>query len=168
MVAKIIKAPESLYDTQGGYSVFLSGSIEMGTAENWQVKMERALSRMNIIILNPRRDDWDDTWVQSITDQRFKEQVEWELEAMNRASVIAMYFHPDTKAPITLLELGINTHTPGKLVVCCPDGFYRKGNVEIVCANYDITLVDNFEEFIAETILRLQAIFRGETGVTRR
>ena len=43
-MAKIIKAPELL---QGGFSVFLAGSIEMGTAEQWQIYVETELSAMD-------------------------------------------------------------------------------------------------------------------------
>src|SRR5262245_9257416 len=119
-----IKAPGALPKR-----IFLAGSIEMGKAENWQERVARELSGVpNLTILNPRRDDWDDSWVQSITDQRFKEQVEWELSALEMADQIFMYFSPNTKAPITLLEFGLFARS-GKLIVCCPDGFYRKGNV---------------------------------------
>ena len=26
----------------------------------------------------------------------------------------------------------------GRLIVCCPDGFWRQGNVDIVCVRYGI------------------------------
>ena len=35
------------------------------------------------------------------------------------------------RAPITLLELGLFARS-GKLIVCCPDGYWRKGNIEVV------------------------------------
>jgi hypothetical protein len=59
-----------------------------------------------------------------------------------------MYFAPATKAPITLLELGLAAGS-GKLVVCCPEGFWRKGNVEVVCARYDIPLVADLEAMLS-------------------
>jgi hypothetical protein len=34
----------------------------------------------------------------------------------------------------------------GKLLVCCPEGFWRKGNVEIVCARYGVPLVGELDE----------------------
>jgi hypothetical protein len=51
--------------------------------------------------------------------------VEWELEAQERADVIAMFFASETRAPITLLELGLFAGS-GRLVVCCPEGFWRR------------------------------------------
>jgi len=51
----------------------------------------------------------------------------------------------DSKAPISLLELGLEAKNK-KVVVVCEDGFYRKGNVEIVCNKYDIPLHNTLEE----------------------
>ena len=48
-------------------------------------------------------------------------------------------------SPITLLELGIHAKSR-KLIVYCPEGFWRKGNVDIVCEKYNIKQVDSFEE----------------------
>jgi hypothetical protein len=138
-MATIIKAPNPLPETTD-FSVFLSGSIEMGAAAQWQTYMERELADLDILILNPRRDDWDSTWEQSLRDWRFVEQVEWELDAMERATMVVMYFDPATKSPITLLELGLQARM-GHLVVCCPDGFWRKGNVDVVCRRYGIEQV---------------------------
>ena len=144
-MAKIIKAPELL---QEGFSVFLAGSIEMGTAEQWQIYVETELSAMDIVIFNPRRDDWDASWSQSITNPQFCEQVEWELAALEKADVIALYFAPATRSPISLLELGLFGRT-GKVVVCCPSGFERKGNVDIVCARYGIRQVASLSELVS-------------------
>ena len=128
-------------------SVFLAGSIEMGSAIDWQSEVTRALADRPIVVLNPRRDDWDASWRQSIDDARFREQVEWELEAQERATVIAMYFAPETKAPITLLELGLFARS-GKLLVCCPAGSWRRGNVEIVCARYGIPRIAELSDLV--------------------
>lgn len=147
-MSTIIKAPQPLVE---GYSIFLAGSIEMGAAENWQSKVERDLVDSSAIIFNPRRDDWDSSCVQSAHNPQFREQVEWELEALEQANLIAMYFDPNTKSPISLLELGLFGPT-GKMLVCCPEGFWRKGNVDIVCARYSITQVNSLEELVDSII----------------
>src|SRR4051812_31374944 len=147
MIARILKPPTPL-DTLGEVrSVFLAGSIEMGQAEPWQSAVEEALSEEDLVILNPRRDAWDEGWEQSIHHPRFREQVEWELDGQELATAIAMYFAPGTKAPITLLELGLFARS-GKLVVCCPPGFWRRGNVEVVCARYGVILVESLSELV--------------------
>jgi hypothetical protein len=148
-MAKIIKPPSPLQD---GFSVFLAGSIELGHAENWQTSLEEKLSGSDIIILNPRRDDWDSSWTQSKTNPKFREQVEWEIAALEKANIIAMYFEPHTKSPVSLLELGLFAGS-GKMVVCCPEGFWRKGNVDIVCETYGVKQVESLND-LTKYILR--------------
>jgi hypothetical protein len=110
-------------------SVFLAGSIEQDKAEPWQDFIIQKLGNKNITIFNPRRKEWDNTWKEDITNPIFYEQVNWELEALEKAALIAMYFDPKTKSPVSLLELGLFAKS-GKLVVCCPTGYWKKGNVD--------------------------------------
>ena len=119
----------------------------MGVAEKWQEKVIAALSDRPIRFLNPRREDWDSSWKQDIEDEKFVEQVMWELESLEMAHIIIMYFDPNTKSPISLLELGLHAKEQ-KLIVLCPEGFWRKGNVDVVCEYYGINQVDTFDELI--------------------
>ena len=144
---KVIKAPNSFYSIDlHGKRIFLGGSIEMGTAENWQDRLTNELKHFDEVILNPRRDDWDSSWEQSISNDKFREQVLWELKAQEYADLRVYYFDPATKSPITLLEIGL--FKDKKNIVCCPDGYWRKGNVEIVCLKYNIPLVHTFEHLL--------------------
>jgi hypothetical protein len=127
----------------------------MGAAEDWQHQVEQALTDHDVLLLNPRRDEWDASWVQTITNLLFREQVEWELAAQERAGLIAMYFAPATQAPVTLLELGLFARS-AKLVVCCPEGYLRKGNVEVVCARYGVPLVEDLPALVAALRARFQ------------
>ncbi len=115
--------------------IFLAGSIEMGAAENWQDKVVNYFKNRPGVILNPRRDNWDNNWKQSKDNPDFKQQVDWELNALAKSDYIIMYFDPSTKSPISLLEMGLYAKS-GKLLVVCPEGFWRKGNVDIVCETY--------------------------------
>lgn len=135
--------------------VFLAGAIDQGTAPNWQSQVEAPLDALGAAVFNPRRDDWDATWVQSIKNAQFREQVEWELDAMNCADTIAMNFVAGYPSPITLLELGLFAGED-KLIVHCPDGFWRKGNVEVVCDHHGIELVESLDALIAAVIERVQ------------
>jgi hypothetical protein len=127
--------------------IFLAGSIEMDKAENWQKRLANSLQESNALLLNPRRESWDSSWTQSIDNIQFREQVEWELNGLDRADIIVVYFDPSTKSPITLLEVGLHAQS-GKMLLCCPDGFWRKGNIEIVCDRYDIPLLNDFSGLI--------------------
>jgi hypothetical protein len=147
------QAPEDIGNIPESYlGIFLAGSIDMGAAEDWQTKLIGTLENGmtdGIAILNPRRDDWDSSWKQSIHDPQFKEQVDWELTGMDSVDIIVMNFLGDSKSPITLLELGLMADS-GKLIVCCPYEFYRRGNVEVICDRYDIPLFDNIDDLIKE------------------
>jgi hypothetical protein len=116
--------------------VFLAGSIELNAAEEWQTKIVNELLKIpNLTILNPRRANWDNSWKQSIDEPKFVEQVNWELDEIKNADTVIFYFDPNTKSPITLMELGIVSELDLKnLIVCCPEGFWRKGNVDILCS----------------------------------
>ncbi len=146
-MARVLKPPAPLALDGTAPSVFLAGSIEMGAAVDWQAQVEQSLRDVDAVLLNPRRDGWDASWLQSATNPPFREQVEWELEGLERATVIALYFAPGTRSPVTLLELGLFARS-GKLLVCCPDGFWRKGNVEVVCGRYGVPLVGELAELV--------------------
>lgn len=122
----------------------------MNTAENWQDRIIDLLGgkQFHITIFNPRRKDWNSAWEQKATCPEFCEQVDWELDALDAADEIVMYFDPNTKSPITLLELGLYAES-GKLTVICPEGFWRKGNVDIVCDRYGIKQMDSLEDYVA-------------------
>jgi hypothetical protein len=141
----------------GAPTIFLAGSIEMGTAKDWQSELVAALADRNVTVLNPRREQWDASWRQSIEEPQFREQVEWELDGLERADLVAMWFAPDTVAPITLLELGLSARGD-RLVVGCPDGFWRKGNIEVVCARFGIPLTKDWAAFVAVVCARLAAV----------
>jgi hypothetical protein len=134
-------------------ALFLAGSIEMGTAEDWQKKLIYDLQQLDVVAFNPRRDDWDPTWEQTIANDNFRAQVIWELDALDRADLVVFYFDPNTTSPITLMELGMQAEqqqyqADKAVIVCCPDGYFRKGNVDIVCKRYGIQLVDSYPKLV--------------------
>jgi hypothetical protein len=142
-----IKAPNPFTVDEEYVNIFLAGSIELGLADEWQDRVVKALSDKPIRFLNPRRDAWDSSWAQTKDNPKFVEQVEWELSALESSHVIIMVIDPKTLSPITLLELGLHAKEQ-KLVVLCPEGFWRKGNVDVVCEYYGINQVNTFEELI--------------------
>jgi hypothetical protein len=145
---KSIKAPGSLKDvTEDKVSIFLAGSIDQGKAVDWQTRLTNALKDEDITILNPRRDDWDSTWKEDISNDKFREQVEWELDAQDKATIIAMYFDGEQKSPITLLELGLYAGS-GKVIVCCPKPYWKKGNVDIVATRHKLVQAKDMEQLI--------------------
>lgn len=130
--------------------VFLAGSIEMGTAIEWQKMFVDAVSDLDIVCLNPRRDDWDHTWEQSITNPKFVEQVTWELDNLYGSDYVVFVFDPNAKSPITLMELGLMAGQHKTILVCCPPGFWRKGNVDVVCKRHCIPVFESMDAMIKD------------------
>lgn len=145
---QLIKAPEALELNPHQHNLFLAGSIEMGQAEDWQTQIAQALQDLPVTLLNPRRDTWEPDWPQTMEFAPFKEQVEWELAAQAAADLIVFYFSPNTQSPISLLELGLAAGRKWA-VVCCPPGFWRKGNVDMICVHYQIPQMDDLDELIS-------------------
>lgn len=143
-----------------GRKIFLAGSIEMGVAEHWQDKVIKFLKEKedkyhDIDILNPRRDDWDSSWVQSIDNKEFREQVEWEIDGIDKSRIIFFYFDPNTKSPITLFELGKAMSGYNDIIVVCPDGYWRKGNVEVYCKKEHVLLFNTLEQGLSSLLYLL-------------
>lgn len=144
---KVINAPNFVDLNDKAKRVFLAGSIDNGAAENWQQYAIDQFESSDITILNPRRPDWDSTWECTKTNSNFVKQVEWELNGLENCDYILMYFAPNSIAPISLLELGIFHKFKG-MVVVCPEGYHRKGNVDIVCDTYGILQLDTLDDAI--------------------
>lgn len=156
---KLVVAPdvvdvEELIMSTPYIPVFLGGSIEQGTAADWQQDMICALSNTGALIFNPRRRVWDATWVQDETNPEFVEQVNWELDRIDESMIIFMYFQAGTKSPISLLELGmvvmqsVLSEDNMTIVVVCEPGFWRAGNVKIFCERHGVHVLGTLEEGI--------------------
>lgn len=146
--------PHNIAEYDDIYRIFLAGSIEMGTAEKWQDKVCKAVDSDKVLLLNPLREDWDNSWKQEITNPQFHEQVTWELAGIEQADLVIFYFDPNTKSPITLMELGLCARQHRfRTIVCCPEGFWRKGNVDIVCEKFGIKMVETLDKLIEQVIM---------------
>lgn len=79
----------------------------------------------------------------------------WELEHIHKADLVVFYFDPNTQSPITLMELGYVIGSGKQALVCCPDGYFRKGNV-VITSELTRTLVFNtFDELLYELRAKL-------------
>eukprot|EP01079_Euglenida_sp_SAG-EU17-18_P008781 gene8781-1574_t len=163
-----LRPPEPFDNTGKPHSVFLAGAIDMGNARDWQSDFVAALEDHNVLLLNPRRLDWDSSWEQTLENKKFREQVEWEIDAQEYADTIAMYFPGTSQAPITLLELGLFARSGKPLqledflpwqtkqvIVACEPGYWRRGNVEVVCAKYGVRLLKSYDELVEAVKQRL-------------
>lgn len=136
----------------GHFTIFLAGSIEMGKAVDWQAEVIRKLNETHVAILNPRRKDWDSSWVQSSKNPEFTKQVAWEMNGLENSDLAVFYFDPATMSPISLMELGWMSGLHKTCLVCCPEGFWRKGNVDLLCNRNGHRQVDDLKALIDETV----------------
>ena len=141
---RIFRSPEEIPLQNEVKTIFLAGSIEMDKAINWQLHCEEQLQD-KYIIFNPRRKEWDSSWSQTIENPYFKEQVSWELNALEKADIIIMYFAGNTMSPISLLEFGLYAQSK-KMKVVVEEDFWRKGNIDIVCERYGVEQFKTLDE----------------------
>lgn len=150
-------------------SVFLAGTIDDGSSVNWQDQLIEKLLFYNfdenddrdfdedfsigdLIIYNPRREYWP----ANTHKEEIKKQIKWEQEHLENADIIIMNILPDSKSPISLLELGL--YGPeGKMIVFCSEDFYRFDNVELTCERYNIPLIKTND--LEEICLQLSKIY---------
>jgi hypothetical protein len=79
--------------------VFLAGGIT--GCPDWQSDLINLLRGEDIVVLNPRRDNWP------INDpSASEEQIKWEFNNFFNADIISFWFPKETLCPITLYELG--------------------------------------------------------------
>lgn len=160
---KTYMAPEEIPEKGTTFEIFLAGSIDQGKATPWRHRIAEGLEDIEGRLFNPRRNDWDDTWIQRDGEEPFTSQVEWELDAIERSDVVLLHFEGDMISPITLLEFGLLAGRSGKgiqrkLAVHCPDEYWRSGNIQIVSRYYRIHKVDTLDDLIEYA--RLESEFK--------
>lgn len=161
----IFHAPEKTTSTpENSFKIFLAGTIDMddatgkATSKDWQKELENRVKKetfaKQVVIFNPRRDDWPEDG-----SSEMYRQVHWELEHMEKANLIVMNIGENSKSPISLLELGMHSQDePKKMIVFCKKGFYRYDNVKIVCERYGVPLFETneCEDIIKEVTKRIK------------
>ena len=72
--------------------------------------------------------------------------------------MIAIYLHLGTISPISLIELGLFIKTK-KMVICCLDSFYRRGNMQVIYNKYDGKLVATLDKLVKEVKDRIKGSY---------
>lgn len=155
--ARVISAPQPLVNEDEWPIVYLGGTIDMGDSEDWQTRAVELLAGERVLIANPRRADWDAAWLPIADEPHFREQVEWELEALEVADVVVLHLASGSKSPISLLELGLHARG-GRLIVLCAADYFRKGNVDITAERYGIEQASSVEDLVGRVRRRLARI----------
>ena len=121
---KYIEAP-NMDGVNGDFkSIFLAGGIT--GCPNWQQEIVEFLSQTDLILLNPRREDFP------IGDPNAAlEQIRWEHQRLRSADEILFWFPRETICPIVLYELGAWSMTDKPIYVGMHPNYSRRQDVEI-------------------------------------
>lgn len=118
--------PPRIWDEDFGTdsALFIGGGIT--GCPNWQSDFLDKIKNLNILCLNPRRQDFD------VTNPNMEiEQIEWEFQHLQAANAIVFWFPEETLCPIVLYELGFWINTTKPLIVGCHPNYKRKRDIEI-------------------------------------
>lgn len=108
--------------------LFLAGGIT--NCPDWQsvfqlmLEEDPLLVEGGLVIVNPRRDQWN-MEDKSAAD----EQIEWEHKELMRADAVLFWFPRETPCPITLFELGKMSQTSKTLIVGTDPNYVRRYDV---------------------------------------
>jgi hypothetical protein len=105
-------------------SIFLGGGIS--NCADWQSELSNLLKDTNLVILNPRRNNYPE-----FDPKATEEQIKWEHRHLNRATAIVFWFAQETLCPITLFEYGKWLMSSKPLFVGCHPNYKRRIDVEI-------------------------------------
>lgn len=139
---QLITSPSSYINTaQTNSTVFLAGGIS--NCPNWQKDLANILKDVNVVLFNPRRDDFD------IRDDAVsKVQIEWEYSYLKRASAISFWFPSESDCPITLFELGAWAATRKPIFVGVHAQYRRRLDVrtQLSLARPEVSIVGSITE----------------------
>lgn len=167
LLKKLYNPPNVVYPPNKirGPHVFLAGTIDNGASRDWQSEWiaeiqsdTKTYQHYPFTIVNPRRPDWNTDWTKD--NDELVRQIRWELNGLNTSTDIFMWLEPNSKSPISLLEMGLFASS-GNLLVGCPEMFYRYENVRQTVewnnrrSHIKIGLANTWESFVKACKLRI-------------
>jgi hypothetical protein len=120
---RYIEAPTEYLSQGTDLALFLAGGIT--GCPDWQKEMVGKLSGSDLILLNPRRANWE------MKAGMEEEQIAWEKKHLLGADAILFWFPAESLCPIALYELGAWHCRPKRLFMGCHPDYKRKKDVEI-------------------------------------
>lgn len=130
-------------------SVFLAGGIT--GCRDWQSEVVKKLSKTDLVILNPRREEFD------VSDPNASyEQILWEHKYLAFADIISFWFEPGQIQPIVLFELGrwSTRNLAKKIIVGCHPLYPRimDVTVQLGLEQYDRPIALSIDELVASIL----------------
>jgi hypothetical protein len=158
-MTKLITCPEHLsvtdmieayYEESLDNTLFLAGGIS--GCPNWQDDMISLLDGVDVVLFNPRREDFDTSDASATV-----KQIKWEHEYLEAANMILFWFPCETMCPITLYELGKWTRSDKKIFVGVHPEYQRRIDVieQTSLERPDVVVVDSIESLAVQVITYL-------------
>lgn len=119
--------------------IFLAGSIDLKLSSNWREELI-VKSGNHHFYFDPTNKNHDD-----LDQKQMENHIKWELDALCMADKIILNFLPNSTSPISLVELGLYVSTT-KLIVVCPNEFYKSNYINILCKKYKTPLFNTINE----------------------
>ena len=145
---KYLECPDTYFTGGDKVTVFLAGGIT--GCFDWQKTITMLLADSDLVIFNPRRDDFpiDDPFASET-------QIEWEFDHLARADRILFWFPTVNAAgcPIALFELGRWLTSDKPIAVGVEPGYEREADVRIQVglARPDVNIVSTLAD-LAEMV----------------
>jgi hypothetical protein len=143
----VIQCPAVLTRQQwlNQFPIFLAGGIS--NCSDWQSKVIAALADMppGVILMNPRREDFDIS-----NPDMSARQIEWEHKHLSSSDMVVFWFPWETLCPITLYELGVCAAEGKRMLVGVDPEYQRKFDVkkQLELIRPEVSVVEGFDEFI--------------------
>ena len=146
-----VEAPNTIESDKK--SLFLAGGIT--GCGPWAFKLIENLSDLDIVVFNPRRENFpiDDP-------SAAKAQITWEYVHLRKSFAISFWFGPETIQPIVLFELGSWVVSNKPLVIGVHPEYKRKQDVEIqtALARPDIKIVYSLDDLTGQIFKKVNEI----------
>ncbi len=121
---KYIECPNEYLPQEWEISIFLAGGIS--GCWDWQSELVNKLESLNIIVYNPRRQNFD------LSNKNMSlEQIRWEHKYLKISDSISFWFPHETVCPITLLEYGKWMASDKKIFLGVHEKYSRKFDLEV-------------------------------------
>ncbi|SEC82566.1 Nucleoside 2-deoxyribosyltransferase like [Tenacibaculum sp. MAR_2009_124] len=121
--------------------VFLAGSLSIDKIDNWRNTLVNSYST-NFDFIDPTNDNYV-----LLNTSQMEKHINWELEGLELSDIIFMNLLPESKSPISMVELGLYAKS-NKLIICCPEIFYQYRYIKTIAKKYNAALFTELEKGI--------------------
>jgi hypothetical protein len=143
---RVIRPNENLEKQLDEYTVFLAGNM----SKPWRKEVIKALENLPITIFDPTVEDWETKiGEESIDNEKWVAQTDWENNGLAYADLKAFYFSEGSAAPASMLELGCYKAKGSKqTIVCAEDGYEKASYVKYIARRFDLIEAKSLKELI--------------------